>query len=140
MTIPMNDAVWQDLVDINREVNRKITYRIDAQNHPQLPVPEQWNVLLEGGYGDCDDYAATKRHFLRNRYPQHHDHFRLATCWVDAGRTAGSYHAVLIVETDQGAYVLDNNLRRPILMEDVNYAWHKIEDPRSPTGWSRITL
>lgn len=138
--IQFNDALWQDLVDVNRSVNHKIKYRSDGKNHPELFIPEQWNVLLEGGYGDCDDYAATKRHILRNRYPDHHDSFRLATCWIDAGRAPGTYHAVMIAETDQGAYVLDNNLRRPMLMEDLNYDWHKIEDPASATQWSRITL
>lgn len=124
---------------IHRDVNRSIRYQDDAVTHPHLEIPDRWDLLLEGGLGDCEDYALTKRHLFRNRFSRWHQSFRIATCWQRRGDDS-SYHATLIVESDQGVWVLDNNYSSPIRIESVGWHWDRIEDPSSPTGWSQFRL
>jgi predicted transglutaminase-like cysteine proteinase len=124
---------------VQSEVNRNVRYQSDAITHPRLEIPERWDLLLEGGLGDCEDYALTKRHLLRNQFPRWHQNFRIATCWQRRGDNS-TYHATLIVETDQGAWVLDNNYSSPVRIETLGWHWDRIEDPQSPTGWSKFRL
>jgi predicted transglutaminase-like cysteine proteinase len=135
--LPWTDAVRDRARSIHRLVNRKITYQTDGVTHPHLDIPEQWDLLLEGGHGDCEDYALTKRHHLRNEFPSYHHCFRIATCWTVA-RDDSSYHATLIIDTDAGMFILDNNFRDIVTIGSVNWRWHKIEDVTSPTGWSHL--
>lgn len=117
---------WEIVQRINKDVNRKITYMTDADKYPDLDVPEFWEVIREErGRGDCDDYALTKRYLLRGEFPDHRQCFRLATCWVETGE----YHAVLLVDTNRGTYVLDNRERNIISWESLDYTWDKIQRP-----------
>lgn len=84
-----------DIRAINREVNRTITYRSDG------PV-DRWTV--GGQYGDCEDYALTKRERLMALGARTQD-ARLVLGYDWRGRR----HAVLFARDDDGRWwVLDN--------------------------------
>jgi len=139
-----DNEVWEFLKDLNWSVNKDIGYRSDMELYDRIDF---WDIVEEEG--DCDDYALTKRKMLREKYPEHKDCFLLALCMVQEGNTParpyrymskecpgehmwdqhGTYvkigndmggHAVLIVVTDKGDFVLDNRHNDVLLW---NKAW-----------------
>jgi predicted transglutaminase-like cysteine proteinase len=81
------------LMQVNASVNHQIK--------PRNEVGDTWSV--DPTYGDCEDYAMTKRsHLIGKGVPS--SALRIAyvkTSW-------GEGHAVLVVRTDSGEFVLDN--------------------------------
>jgi predicted transglutaminase-like cysteine proteinase len=118
---------WQDLVSVNRGVNRAIAPRA----YKPAALRDTWSV--EPKSGDCNDYAVTKRHRL------------LALGWPSRAlllavvRTPrGEGHLVLVVRTSKGDVVLDN-LRSDIApWTRMGYDWLQIQSPRNPQYWSLI--
>jgi len=78
---------------VNREVNASIRFESDAGN--------TW--ALNPARGDCEDFAISKRSALVG---QGVDPSALRLAFTLTSR--GAPHAVLIVRTDQGDFVLDN--------------------------------
>lgn len=114
------DDVWDQLVDVQNDVNNAIDYRTDQQ---QYDKPEYWTPV-SNGYGDCEDYAIEKKAALVDLgFPAHA--LRFATCWTETGE----YHAVLLAETSKGTYVLDNRAWNVRNFDDMPYRWHKREVP-----------
>ena len=101
---------------INRDVNASVKYKTDLG---QYNVPEFWTVA--GKYGDCEDYALLKRKMLIDAGFDR-DKIHLCTCFVD-----GAGHCVLLVETDRGNYILDNNQSEPVQPNFLSYKWDKIQ-------------
>lgn len=120
---------------IHKEVNSNIRYREDKDSYPDLEIPEYWEIIRGKGRGDCDDYALTKRAFLIEAFPEYRNCFRICTCWIQNKE----YHAVLIVDTDSGSYVLDNNLPRIELWNTVGYKFHKVQS-KDGTGWENLLM
>lgn len=101
---------------INRDVNASVKYKTDLG---QYGVPEFWTMA--GKFGDCEDYALLKRKMLIDAGFDR-DKIHLCTCFVgDAG------HCVLLVETDRGNYILDNNQSEPVQPNFLSYKWDKIQ-------------
>ena len=109
---------------INSQVNASVTYKTDLA---QFEVPEFWQEA--GKFGDCEDYALLKRALLKEQGFDA-DKIHLATCWINV-KADDTGHCVLIVETDKGQFVLDNNLKDPVLLNfqaaDYKYIWNIIE-------------
>ena len=109
---------------INIDVNRSTTYRTDADLYG---LADFWAIA--NGAGDCEDYALAKRQrFIDAGFG---DHVRLATAWVPGE----GYHAVLIVTTNIGDYVLDNTHPLPMRRQELPWAWDKIQQG---TQWHAI--
>lgn len=71
-------------------------------------LPDFWTSIDDAGAGDCDDYSIGKlRRLVQLGWPVEKLH--LACCYVETGE----YHAVLIVETPEGSYMLDNRQPEP---------------------------
>ena len=106
---------------INHAVNEDVRYASDVDLYQ---IDEFWEIA--DAAGDCEDYALKKRQLLLEHGvdPQY---LRLATCWTESGE----YHAVLIVSTDKGDYVLDNRYQFPMMRQDLPYKWHKIQVGKS---------
>lgn len=82
------------LKQVNLSVNRSIRPREDG-------AVDAWTVGARSG--DCEDYALTKRHnLIRAGFPA--SSLRLAHVKLSTGED----HVVLIANTDQGEFVLDN--------------------------------
>lgn len=110
---------------VNRDVNARVTYKSDSQ---QFGVPEFW-CEAKNGFDDCDGYVLSKRALLKKQgFDESCIH--IATCWINAiAKDTG--HCVLIVETEKGQFVLDNNLKDPVPLNfqtaDYKYLWNIIE-------------
>ena len=109
---------------INSQVNASVTYKTDLA---QFEVPEFWQEA--GKFGDCEDYALLKRALLKEQGFDE-DKIHLATCWINV-KADDTGHCVLIVETDKGQFVLDNNLKDPVPLNfetvGYKYLWNIIE-------------
>jgi predicted transglutaminase-like cysteine proteinase len=109
---------------INSDVNARVTYKSDLE---QFGVPEFWQEA--GKFGDCEDYALLKRELLKEQGFDA-EKIHLATCWINV-KADDTGHCVLIVETDKGQVILDNNLKDPVPLNfqtaDYKYLWNIIE-------------
>mgnify|MGYP003403100692 FL=1 len=109
---------------INSNVNASVTYKTDLE---QYSKPEFW--VEAGRFGDCEDYALLKRALLKEQGFDA-EKIHLATCWINV-KADDTGHCVLIVETDNGQFILDNNLKDPVPLnfESVGYKylWNIIE-------------
>lgn len=113
-------VVDQDMLDmVNRTINGAITYRSDRA---VWGVGDYWATPAEiaaKGAGDCEDYAIAKYWLLRSMgVPD--DQLQLVLL-QDTRRQL--FHAVLVVHTASGAYVLDNVTNR--LQRDTAYAQYQ---------------
>lgn len=93
---------------------------------------EYWTIPTDG-YGDCDDYALTKRKQLQEiGFPA--AALRLAVVYSPRSQL----HAVLTVATNKGDFVLDN------LDDDIRpwnttrYDWIEVQDAKDPMQWDRV--
>jgi len=109
---------------INSQVNASVQYKTDLE---QYDKPEFW--VEANTFGDCEDYALLKRAYLLEQGFDA-DKIHLATCWINV-RAVDTGHCVLIVETDKGQFILDNNLKDPVPLNfqtvDYRYIWNIIE-------------
>lgn len=105
------DKIW----NINSEVNLSVTYKTDLEQYSKL---EHWEVA--GKFGDCEDYALLKRERLI-AIGFEKSKLHLACCWTELNE----YHCVLIVETNNGVFVLDNRYAQVKTPSELPYRWHK---------------
>jgi len=109
---------------INSDVNASVSYKTDLE---QYSKPEFW--VEAGRFGDCEDYALLKRALLKEQGFDE-DKIHIATCWINV-KADNTGHCVLIVETDKGQFVLDNNLKDPVPLNfetvGYKYLWNIIE-------------
>lgn len=116
---------------VNRHVNRTIRRSTDQATFGETDV---WAVPSGArARGDCEDYALAKRRAL-----------------IEAGvdpdvislgivRTyRGEIHAVLLVETGRGEYVLDNLSPWVVRWNQAPYHWLERQVPGSPLAWVRV--
>jgi predicted transglutaminase-like cysteine proteinase len=110
---------------INRDVNASVSYMSDSE---QFGIPEFWSEA-RSGFDDCDGYALLKRALLKEQGFDE-DKIHIATCWINV-KAIDTGHCVLIVETDKGQFILDNNLKDPVSLNfqavGYNYIWNIIE-------------
>jgi predicted transglutaminase-like cysteine proteinase len=104
---------------INSDVNSQVQYKSDLENYSK---PEFW--VEAGTFGDCEDYALRKRQVLLNSGFARKD-LHLACCWVE---TTEGYHCILLCNTDQGWFVLDNRYAWPMPPKLLPYTWDKALD------------
>ena len=96
--IHLTPQSWQHLLDVNTSFNTSIVPETDMQLYH---VPEYWTY--PHGYGDCEDIALAKRRQLIE------DGWPVSTLLMTVAKEAnGEGHAVLMVRTDRGDLILDN--------------------------------
>ena len=125
-SLALTPASWASLQQVNDNFNRAIRPKTDQAHYGRA---EYWNIPTDG-YGDCEDYALSKRKAL-----------------IDAGFPAPALrialvltrtqerHAVLTVTTDHGDFVLDNLRREIIGWNQTGYEWIERQDPTRAWGW-----
>ena len=95
-------------------------------------MEDYWELPFDGGgdAGDCEDYALQKRQLLTSL------HMPASALSVAIVKTAWNEpHAVLLVRTDAGAYVLDNLTSEIKPWKDVSYRWVKWQSGSDPDIW-----
>ena len=127
-TITLTRRLWQRILTVNADVNNALRPVTDEAHHGIL---DRWD-LAEDGAGDCEDYQLLKRKLL-----------------VDAGlpRRAlrmsvvldekGEGHAVLMVRTDRGDFILDNKVPAVLPWHRTGYVFVKREGQDGP-NWTSL--
>jgi len=124
--VALTPDVWAMLRKVNDAVNDSIWPEDDERHYGRA---EYWNIPTDG-YGDCEDYALTKRKQLISLgLPI--GALRLAVVITgDGGR-----HAVLTVVTDKGDFVLDNMKNEVLSWNRTGLTWVERQDPSTQLGW-----
>ncbi len=123
--ITMTPEIWRTIDSVNRRVNRTITPITDMA---QLGVVDRWD-FPDNGYGDCEDFQLLKRKMLRERgLPQRAMRMTVVIDELNEG------HAVLMIRTDRGDFILDNKHSRILSWEQTGYIYVKREGHDS-TAW-----
>jgi predicted transglutaminase-like cysteine proteinase len=134
--VGLSEANWHQLVSINAHFNQTIVPVTDAELYQ---VEEFWTYPT-GGYGDCEDFALAKRRALIDAgWPA-------STLLVAVVRQSdGSGHAVLMVRTDRGDLVLDNQDSAIRVWNETPYKYIKRQSQAHAGQWvdmidDRITV
>ncbi len=114
---------------VNRAVNGQVREIADERQYRQR---EYWALPTARG-GDCEDFALLKkRELIRAGIAP--DNLRIATV-LDRRRQA---HAVLVLKTSAGDYVLDNLTTKLKPWDKTGYSFLRRQDPRSASGWALV--
>lgn len=127
---PMNPNTWSLLERINTTVNVEIAPRDDETTYG---VADYWATPLENGvkYGDCEDYVLEKRHqLIAAGLPA--SALSIAVVLTERGES----HAVLLVATSTGDYVLDNRTPWVLPWTQTSYRWLERQVAGSPSSWA----
>jgi predicted transglutaminase-like cysteine proteinase len=118
--VAMTPNLMAVLKQVNLHVNRSIRPKVDSA--------DIWN--LNPAEGDCEDYVLTKRSMLiRNGVSA--GSLRIAYTHTRRGEP----HAVLVVRTSEGDYVLDNLNNSVKTLRASGYTIRSMSNA-NPTNWS----
>ncbi|WP_224823774.1 transglutaminase-like cysteine peptidase [Cognatishimia sp. MH4019] len=114
---------------INAQVNAEVREISDQSQYRQAEV---WTLPTARG-GDCEDFALLKKKRLIERgFPA--NQLLIATV---LDRTHAP-HAVLVVRTTGGDYVLDNLTDRVKPWRETGYTFLKMQSPDAPHLWQAV--
>lgn len=123
---------------VNQSINQAIRPRDDID---QYGVEEFWALPLSmapdgqarQAQGDCEDYALEKRLALIAAGVPDEAMFLAVGHSIATGR-----HAVLVVRTDQGDYVLDNMTPYILPWNQTGYVWLSRQTPGDLLSWQHM--
>ncbi|MEM6887077.1 MAG: transglutaminase-like cysteine peptidase [Pseudomonadota bacterium] len=116
---------------INLHVNRRVR---EVEDIRQYGREEHWTLPSLRG-GDCEDFVLLKKKMLVERGVAS-DQLLIATV-LDKRLTS---HAVLVLRTAQGDYILDNQNNRILPWQDTGYTFLKLQDPGALSNWHAIMV
>ena len=124
----MSPEVWRMILMVNRRVNQRIKPITDKAH---WSVVDRWD-FPDDGHGDCEDYQLLKRKILRERgLPQRAMRMTVVIDELNEG------HAVLMIRTDRGDYILDNKTNAVLPWDQTGYVYVKREGQES-TAWTSL--
>ncbi|WMT85637.1 transglutaminase-like cysteine peptidase [Pelagibacterium sp. 26DY04] len=127
--VALNDDLWRELQDVNNHFNTTVTAVSDQDLYG---VGEFWTYPTSG-YGDCEDFVLAKRQALIERG------WEPANLLISVVRQPnGEGHAVLMVRTDRGDLVLDNQEGLIKLWNDTPYTFLKRQSQAHAGQWVDI--
>lgn len=127
-SVPLTPALWQQLLEVNTRLNVSIVPETDQQLYH---VAEFWTY--PHGYGDCEDIALAKRRELIA------DGWPASTLLMTVARQDnGEGHAVLMVRTDRGDLILDNQDSEIRDWKDSPYHFLKRQSQTDAGEWIGI--
>jgi predicted transglutaminase-like cysteine proteinase len=116
--IALDQQIWDTIVQVNEQVNGTILSVAD-QDH--WGVVDRWDYP-DDGLGDCEDIQLLKRKLLVEA-----DLPRRALRMTFAIDEQGAGHAVLMVRTDFGDFILDNKRDEVLSWQETGYGYIKRE-------------
>ena len=123
--VSLNESLWQQLLTVNATYNQAITPVTDKELYQ---VEEFWTY--PNGYGDCEDYVLAKRRALIEAgWPES------ALLITVVKQASGEGHAVLLVRTDRGDLVLDNQVGTVDVWRDTPYKYVKRQSQADAGKW-----
>lgn len=127
-TIRLTPSTWRDIVAVNRDVNASVRPSTDLDHWGQV---DKWD-FAEDGRGDCEDYQLLKR---RRLVALGLPHRAMPMTVVLDERNEG--HAVLMVRTDRGDFILDNKRNDVLPWLQTGYVFVKRES-QAETAWTSL--
>ena len=125
----MTEPRWQQVLDLNERLNDAIRPRDDIDIYG---VSDYWTEGRD--IGDCEDYIIAKKQALM-RAGWRADQLLYAV--VEGFRLP--YHAVLVLRTMDGDYVLDNLTDRIEPWEETGYDFVIRQSAAAPANWVRVS-
>lgn len=124
----LTDARWNQLLEVNARSNATI---VPVSDKDLYQVNEFWTY--PNGYGDCEDFALDKRRELIGAgWPA-------STLLMAVVReTDGDGHAVLMVRTDRGDLILDNQNGAIVVWTQTPYQYIKRQSQANAGQWVDI--
>lgn len=121
--------LWRSVEAVNRAVNRSIRSRSDQDLFGREDV---WQTSSERAVteGDCEDFVIEKR---RRLLAAGLDGAQMSIALVQTGQ--GQSHAVLLVATDEGEYVLDSLSPWVVAWNKSGYRWISRQARGTPLRW-----
>ncbi|WP_449395525.1 transglutaminase-like cysteine peptidase [Devosia riboflavina] len=124
--VTLTEGNWQQLVSINAHYNQTI---IPVTDQELYQVEEFWTYPTSG-YGDCEDFVLAKRQALIEAG------WSPSTLLIAVVRQSdGSGHAVLMVRTDRGDLVLDNQESAVRVWNETPYQYLKRQSQAHAGQW-----
>jgi len=126
--ITLDVLTWRTIVSINREVNAAIKPVTDMELYG---VADYWDYPTSG-YGDCEDYQLLKRKLLADSgLPTRAMRMTVVIDELNEG------HAVLMIRTDRGDFILDNKTDAVVAWHQTGYVYVKRES-QFKTAWTSL--
>ncbi|MET0531314.1 MAG: transglutaminase-like cysteine peptidase [Microvirga sp.] len=123
--VELTPQIWKNIVSVNQRVNTSIKAVTDADH---FGVVDTWG-FPDDGRGDCEDFQLLKRRILvENGLPRRA--MRMAVVIDELGEG----HAVLVVRTNRGDYILDNKTSSILPWSRTGYVYIKRES-QDTVGW-----
>lgn len=122
-------AALQLAKSVNSQINRQ-THQIEDQ--AQYGQQEYWTLPTSRG-GDCEDIVLLKKKKLLEKGLAS-ETLLIATV-LDLNRNS---HAVLVLRTKQGDFVLDSLRNKVILWRSTGYTFLKMQNPKSLRRWDAV--
>jgi predicted transglutaminase-like cysteine proteinase len=127
-TITLTAVTWSTILEVNRRVNKSVRSLPDRDH---WGVPDRWD-LAEDGSGDCEDFQLLKRKLLAEAgLPRRAMRMTVVIDDRDEG------HAVLMIRTDRGDFILDNKTNAVLPWSKTGYIFVKREGQDS-TAWASL--
>jgi predicted transglutaminase-like cysteine proteinase len=120
--VTLTQQVWSTINSVNKKVNSDIS-AITDQEH--WGVVDQWSMPVDGK-GDCEDFQLLKRKLLAEAGIS-----RRAMRMTVVIDELGEGHAVLMVRTDKGDFILDNKTSSIVSWDQTGYSFVKRESQES---------
>jgi predicted transglutaminase-like cysteine proteinase len=130
----MTPEFWQQLHRVNTKVNVGVRSVSDIAHYG---VEDFWELPFDGGgnAGDCEDYVLQKRKMLIS------SGIPMAALSIALVKTSWNEpHAVLLMHTAQGDYVMDNLTPLIEPWKAVSYTWIKWQSSENPDIWVRSAM
>lgn len=125
---PLTETKWKQLIQVNAAYNAAIVPVTDSDLYK---VDEYWTY--PSGFGDCEDYALAKRRKLIDMG------WDASTLMMTVVRqTNGEGHAILMVRTDRGDLILDNQEGLIKLWNETPYRFLKRQSQFNSAKWVDI--
>jgi predicted transglutaminase-like cysteine proteinase len=116
--VPFTQDLWNAIVRVNLRINNEITPVTDILH---WGISDRWDYPTDGK-GDCEDIQLAKRRALEAEgIPARAMRIAMVI------NKEGEGHAVLLVRTDRGDYVLDNRVNTVMAWYRTGYIWVKRE-------------
>ncbi len=116
--ITLTQDTCNTIVSVNRNVNRRIKPVTDKVH---WGLVDRWE-FPDDGMGDCEDFQLLKRKLLVERGLP-----RRALRMTVVIDEIGEGHAVLMVRTDRGDFILDNKIQAVVPWNQTGYVFVKRE-------------
>ena len=116
-------------IRLNRQINRQVR---SISDQAQYSTAEHWALPTAQG-GDCEDFALIKKKRLIEAGLD--PRMLLVSTVLDRQRNA---HAVLVMRTSQGDFILDNLRDEVLHWRQTGYTFLRMQDPGNPARWTAV--